>query len=86
MNNDVEFQTSTTGDHHGNFERYRSSNSDRSGIDSRPPPLFRCLGQIKMLEAIGWMLIGVVFGLLPQISIALLSVIESKMKDKNARR
>jgi hypothetical protein len=39
-----------------------------------------------MLEAIGWMLIGVVFGLLPQISIALLSVIESKMKDKNARR
>lgn len=39
-----------------------------------------------MIEAIGWMLIGVFFGLLPQISIALLSAIELKNKDKNAGR
>jgi hypothetical protein len=39
-----------------------------------------------MIEAIGWMLIGVFFGLLPQISIVLLTLIESKLKDKNARR
>ena len=39
-----------------------------------------------MIEAIAWMLIGVFFGLLPQISIALLSFIELKIKDKNAGR
>jgi hypothetical protein len=39
-----------------------------------------------MIEAIGWMLIGVFFGLLPQISIALLTIIEKKLKDKNAGR
>jgi hypothetical protein len=32
-------------------------------------------------EVIGWMLIGVFFGLLPQIATALLSVIESKEKN-----
>ena len=43
----VEFQTSTIGDHHGNFERHRSGNIDRSGIGYRPAPLFRCLGQMS---------------------------------------
>lgn len=33
-----------------------------------------------MIEAIGYMLIGVFFGLLPQIAIALLSAIKSKEK------
>ena len=33
-----------------------------------------------MIEAIGYMLIGVFFGLLPQICVALLSAIESKRK------
>jgi hypothetical protein len=33
-----------------------------------------------MLEAIGYMLIGVFFGLLPQIAVALLSIVESKEK------
>ena len=36
-----------------------------------------------MTETIGWMLIGVFFGLLPQICIALLSIIEIKRKEKN---
>jgi hypothetical protein len=36
-----------------------------------------------MLEAIGWMSIGVFFGLLPQIAIALLSSIEKKNAEKN---
>ena len=33
-----------------------------------------------MIEAIGWMLIGAFFGLLPQIATALLSVIEKNEK------
>jgi hypothetical protein len=33
-----------------------------------------------MIEAIGYMLIGVFFGLLPQIAVALLSIVESKEK------
>ena len=33
-----------------------------------------------MIEAIGWMLIGVFFGLLPQIATALLSSVQSKDK------
>ena len=34
----------------------------------------------SMAEAIGWMLIGAFFGLLPQMATALLSIIESKEK------
>jgi len=34
-----------------------------------------------MTEVIGWMLIGVFFGLLPQICVALLSVIKDKQKE-----
>ena len=43
----VEFQTSTTGDHHGNFERHRNCNLDRSGTGYRPSPLFRCPHQMS---------------------------------------
>jgi hypothetical protein len=35
-----------------------------------------------MIEAIGYMLIGAFFGLLPQIAAALLTIIESKAKRK----
>ena len=34
-----------------------------------------------MVEVIGWMLISVFFGLLPQMATALLSIIESKEKN-----
>jgi|TARA_R110002126_G_scaffold125231_1_gene267486 hypothetical protein len=33
-----------------------------------------------MIETIGWMLIGVFFGLLPQICVAILSAIQNKPK------
>ena len=36
-----------------------------------------------MIEAIGWMLIGVFFGLLPQICVALLSYIEKNNEKAN---
>jgi len=36
-----------------------------------------------MIEAIGWMLIGAFFGLLPQIATALLSAIEKKNEKTN---
>lgn len=36
-----------------------------------------------MIEAIGWMLIGVFFGLLPQIATALLSAIEKQNEKTN---
>ncbi len=36
-----------------------------------------------MIEAIGWMSIGVFFALLPQICVALLSAIEKQNEKKN---
>jgi len=36
-----------------------------------------------MIEAIGYMLIGVFFGLLPQICVALLSAFEKQNEKKN---